>query len=566
MKFLSTHLGYAFLDVQLRKNVSGLLKYLAFLAALMVFFTVVFHVIMVTVEGQEHSWLTGFYWTLTVMTTLGFGDITFTSDIGRVFSIVVLVSGVVFLLIVLPFAFIRFFYAPWLEAQLKVRAPTELSAEIRGHIILAAWDSITSKLPARLKAEGIPYVVMEDDGAAAARMHGDGIPVVRGEVDDVETFRRLRAEAARMVVLNRDDLVSTNMALTVREIADRVPVVAVVEDEHAVDILELSGCDHAIPLKHRLGEHLANRVSAGHAQAHVVGSYKDLHIAEFSAHLTPLAGRTIAEVQLREIAGVSVVGVWERGRMVPPRSDLVLQPRSLPVVAGSAEALERLNEFLYIYDTNWNPVVVIGGGKVGCAAARALKDRGIPVHMMERDPALVAHIGDLPDRLVIGDAADREAMQSVGIEEAPSVILTTNADATNIYLAAYCRRLNPEAHIVSRITHDRNLASIQRAGADLTLSYASLGVETLHALIHGRPPVILGEGMGFHELLCPPSLAGLTLAEGRIGQSTGLTVVGVETDGEILSDAGPTTRLEKGSTLLAIGSAESVAAFRSTYT
>ena len=41
-------------------------------------------------EGQAHSWLTGLYWTLTVMSTLGFGDITFHSDLGRAFSIVVL--------------------------------------------------------------------------------------------------------------------------------------------------------------------------------------------------------------------------------------------------------------------------------------------------------------------------------------------------------------------------------------------------------------------------------------------------------------------------------------------
>jgi voltage-gated potassium channel len=62
------------------------------------------------------------------MSTLGFGDITFTSDIGRVFSVVVLVSGIILLLIVLPFAFIRFFYAPWLEAQIRLRAPRRVPA------------------------------------------------------------------------------------------------------------------------------------------------------------------------------------------------------------------------------------------------------------------------------------------------------------------------------------------------------------------------------------------------------------------------------------------------------
>jgi Trk K+ transport system NAD-binding subunit len=565
MKFVSTHLGYAFQDVQLRKNVPGLMKYLAFLVALTVLYSVIFHVIMATVEDQEHSWLTGLYWTLTVMSTLGFGDITFQSDIGRAFSIVVLLSGIVFLLIVLPFAFIRYFYAPWLEAQLRVRAPTEVPEGTGGHVILAAWDSITSKLSSRLDAEGIPWFVMDEDGAAAAAKHGDGIPVVRGAVDDVETFRRLRADRARMVLLNRDDLVNTNMALTVREFSETVPVVAILEDEHAVDILELAGSNHAIPLKRRLGEQLANRVRAGHAEAHVIGRFQELVIAEFSVRETPLAGRTIAESRLREIAGVSVVGVWERGRMLPPRPELVLKAQSVPVVAGSTEAMERLNEYLYIYDTNRHPVVVIGGGMVGWAAARSLKDRGIPVHMVERDPAVAPTIGSVPDRLVIGDAANRAVMTSVGVESAPSIILTTNADDTNIYLAAYCRRLNPQAHIVSRITHDRNLASIQRAGADLTLSYAGLGVETVHALLSGRPPVIMGEGIDFHELPCPPTLVGVTLGDGQLGHRTGLAVVGVMTAGRLLTDPGPATRLAAGDTLLVIGTESGVAAFRDIY-
>ena len=91
-------------------------------------YAVLFHLIKLHVEHEQHSWITGFYWTLVVMTTLGFGDITFTSDIGRLFSIVVLLSGVVFLLVMLPFLFIRLFYAPWLEARVRLRAPREVPA------------------------------------------------------------------------------------------------------------------------------------------------------------------------------------------------------------------------------------------------------------------------------------------------------------------------------------------------------------------------------------------------------------------------------------------------------
>ena len=56
-----------------RANLARLLRYLGFLVLLVSTYAVLFHVIMLYVEGERHSWITGFYWTLVVMTTLGFG-------------------------------------------------------------------------------------------------------------------------------------------------------------------------------------------------------------------------------------------------------------------------------------------------------------------------------------------------------------------------------------------------------------------------------------------------------------------------------------------------------------
>jgi hypothetical protein len=56
-------------------------------------------------------------------------------------------------------------------------------------------------------------------------------------------------------------------------------------------------------------------------------------------------------------------------------------------------------------------------------------------------------------------------------------------------LAVFCRRLNRELRIVSRITHERNLEAIHRAGADFVLSYTTLGIEAVMSLLRGYPPV-----------------------------------------------------------------------------
>ena len=98
------------------------MKFFLVLIVMITLYSILFHFLMIF-ENRQFSWITGLYWTLTVMSTLGFGDITFTTDLGRLFSILVLLSGVVFLLTMLPFTFIQFFYLPWLEAQSKARAP-----------------------------------------------------------------------------------------------------------------------------------------------------------------------------------------------------------------------------------------------------------------------------------------------------------------------------------------------------------------------------------------------------------------------------------------------------------
>ncbi|HSL82996.1 MAG TPA: NAD-binding protein, partial [Thermoanaerobaculia bacterium] len=475
---------------------------------------------------------------------------------------VVLLSGIVLLLIVLPFAFIRFFYAPWLEAQIRSRAPRQLPPEAEGHVILTHLEELGRALVRKLEAAGIPYAVIEPDPQRAAELHNDKVRVIAGLLDSPATYEAVRVGRARAVVALGNDPTNTNITLTVRELHESVPILAVAEDEDSVDLLQLAGATHVLPLKQRLGQHLAGRVKAGHAAAHVVGSFEDLQIAEFAVHGTPMAGRAIRDTRLRESLGVNVVGVWERGRLVPARPDLVLGDSSVAVVVATAEQISELDELLVIYDTNYNPVVVIGGGKVGMAAVQTLRAKDVTVHLVEKNERLKDRLASVPDRLFLGDAADRAVIMEAGIADAPSVLLTTNDDAINIYLAVYCRRLNPETRIVSRITHERNLEAIHRAGADFALGYTSLGVESVFALLMGRETVVLGEGVEFFALDIPPSIAGKTLAEAGVGAHTGLNVIGVQSDGELSTNPRADLALPEQGKLLVLGNAEQRRRFR----
>ncbi|MGI9625709.1 MAG: potassium channel family protein, partial [Longimicrobiales bacterium] len=176
-------------------------RFLFIIAIVVTVFAAIFHVLMIR-EGQEYSLLTGFYWALTVMTTLGFGDITFQSDLGRVFTMLVLLTGVFMLLIVLPFVFIRHFYAPWLQAQLLSRAPKRVSSKVRDHVVVCGYDEVAQGLVGRLNQEGIPSVLIEPDPVRASTLHQDKFPVVTGAVDSRITYEAAGLERAQLLVAN----------------------------------------------------------------------------------------------------------------------------------------------------------------------------------------------------------------------------------------------------------------------------------------------------------------------------------------------------------------------------
>ena len=555
MKFLPSQLAYILEDREVKQNLSALMRFVFLLVASIAGFSVLFHLIMVY-EGQQHSWITGLYWTLTVMSTLGFGDITFVSDVGRFFTVLVLVYGVVMLLIVAPFTFIRFFYAPWLEAQIRNRAPRSLEEELSEHVIICSHDRIAEGLIDHFVKLEIPYVVIEQEPASAASLHVDGVNVVTGRRDARATFEAVRVEHARLVIANLSDAENANIALTVREAAPEVPIASFAEYVDSIDVLELAGVNRVVPLKERLGEQLASRVTAGMQVAHRIGQFEGLVIAEFPVHGTALVGRTIRDTNLRRVTGLSIIGIWERGRLESVGPETVLSKDSIPIVMGTEDQIEGLDALFVIYHETDTPVLVIGGGVVGRAVSRSLRERGASVTILDRDASMESELLKLADRVVIGDAANLQVVKSAGVEEAPSVVLTTNDDATNIFLTVYCRGLSGEAHIVSRISHDWNLEAIHRAGANFALSRETLAIQSMVSMVRGQELIIFGEGIELFVEPVPKMLVEKTLEASGIGKRSGLNVIGVRKGSDFDANPGAATVLAAGAELVMFGTVE----------
>lgn len=555
MKVLGLVLSY--LSAPLRERRTRVLVYLLVVFAAMVgTFSVVFHMLMDR-EGQSHSWPTAIYWTLVTMTTLGFGDITFRSDLGRLFSVVVLLSGSVFILVLLPFTFIQFVFAPWMERRNRSRVPRRMPDDLTGHLVLTSLGTIEDELISRAKRSNVPYVVVEASLETALTYHDRGYTVMLGELDDPQTYRAVGVDRAALVAATRSDPTNSNIVFTVREISASVPIVATANDPAAVDVLELAGADHVMRLGDLLGETLARRVLSPDARCRRIGEVAGLHIAEAPVVGTPLVGKTIAELDLRGRVGVNVIGVYLRGSFELAAPDTALEAASVLVLAGTPEQLDAYDVLFGHGVEVERPVIIIGGGRVGRAAGAALETAGLDYRIVEQRADRVRD----PRHYVKGNAADLEVLEQAGIRSANSVVITTHDDDVNVYLTLYCRRLRPDVQLIARANLDRNVTTLYRAGADSVGSYASTGATAMWNQFRSDDTLRVEEDLDVFRVPVPAALAGRTLAEADLRQRTACNVIALVRHGTASSHPRPDQPLPVDGEMVLIGDHRAEARF-----
>ena len=523
-------------------------------------YTVLFHVLMER-EGQSHSWFAGLYWTLVTMSTLGFGDITFHSNLGRIFSVIVLLTGFAFLLVLLPFTFIQFIFTPWMEMREASRAPRSLPEDTEGHLVLTASGPIEAALIRHADRAGVPHVVLVGELREALRLFDSGYHVMFGELDEPETYRHARVEKARLVAATHSDTTNTNIAFTVREIATAVPVVATANSPASIDILQLAGATEVLQLGAMLGVAMAERTLRPDGHSHVIGEFRELKIAEASAAGTRLVGQRLGDAKLRGRLGLGVIGVWNRGHFETADADTVIAATTVLILAATVEQLTAYDNYYGSAEKGPQPMLIIGGGRVGREAAHAFEAEGLDYLIIEQRKERIRDSG----RYIYGDAAELAVLEAAGIRHASGVLITTHDDDVNVYLALYCRKLRPDIRIVGRANLDRNVSTLYRAGADAVLSYASMGAAAIWNHFRPNDILLISEGLTLFRRNVPKDLQGRSLGASHIRRDTGCNVVAIEAGGMLHANPDARTILPSGGNLVLIGDAVAEARFADRY-
>ncbi|WP_029252095.1 potassium channel family protein [Paraoerskovia marina] len=202
-------------------------------------------------------------------------------------------------------------------------------------------------------------------------------------------------------------------------------------------------------------------------------------------------------------------------------------------------------------------VLVIGLGRFGTALAETLERLGQDVLGVERNPDLIAQFsGQLA--LVEADATNPTALEQLGARDFPVAVVGvgTSLEASVLITGNLVDLGTPQiwAKAVSK-EHGRIL---QRIGAHhVVFPEADAGNRVAH-LVSGKllDYIEVEDGFTIVKMRPPQETQGFTIAESKVREKYGVTIIGVKSPGVEFVYAEPETRISANDMIVVSGHAE----------
>jgi len=188
------------------------------------------------------SVLDAFYFTIVTASTVGYGDVTAPSPVGRVFTVSLVVLGTASFALALGSVL-----GPAIQARLSRALGTMTSAQfelLEDHVIVLGYGDLTEPLVEELNEGGVEFVVVTSDTDRASTLRSRDIDVYVADPSDDEPLFDVNIGRARAVIVaTNDDAQDALAVLTARELNPDVRIVAAATVRDNVQKLRRAGAN-----------------------------------------------------------------------------------------------------------------------------------------------------------------------------------------------------------------------------------------------------------------------------------------------------------------------------------
>lgn len=304
------------------------------------------------VEGW--SWEDAAYMTVITLATVGYGETNPLGSRGRLFTIALILMGVVNIGYIVN-RFTEAVIEGYFQEGIRLRQQRRLMESLSGHYIICGFSRTGRQIAKEFQAEGVSFVVIDSEFESVQKAQSQGYTAYQGDATLDESLLKVGVERATCIVAALpSDAENLYTVLSAKTVNPAIRAIARASTEEALQKLQRGGADAVISPYITGGK----RMAAAALRPQILdfvdgilsGSDRQLYMEEFLLNPAncPFVGQSLQKAKLRSQTGALVLAIRRLdGNLIGgPTGDTILMSGDTLICMGTAEQLRSLNQIL----------------------------------------------------------------------------------------------------------------------------------------------------------------------------------------------------------------------------
>ena len=304
------------------------------------------------VEGWK--WEDAAYMTVITLATVGYGETHPLGSRGRLFTIVLILMGVVNLTYIVNRFTAAVIEGYFLEG-IRLRQQRRLMESLSEHYIICGFSRTGRQIAKEFQAEAVSFVIIDSELESVQKAQEIGYIVFQGDATLDDTLLKVGiTKAICIVAALPSDAENLYTVLSAKTLNPGIRAIARASTEEAVQKLQRGGADAVISPYITGGK----RMAAAALRPQILdfvdgilsGTDRQLYMEEFllDSDRCPFVGQSLQRAKLRSQSGALVLAIRRLdGKLIGgPTGDTVLMSGDTLICMGTAEQLRDLNQIL----------------------------------------------------------------------------------------------------------------------------------------------------------------------------------------------------------------------------